>query len=80
MEPMRALLPLALLCISGCATTPRLLPAKVSGNEVFVAVYNVWNVRDALPYATRHCAQYGKVPRPSGMEGITARFDCVRAD
>jgi starvation-inducible outer membrane lipoprotein len=75
----RALL-LASLALAGCSSTPRLLPAGVSGNEMFVSVSNVWNVSEALPYATEHCQKYGKVPRSTGQEGYTTRFDCLRPD
>jgi hypothetical protein len=67
---------IAALALSGCASG-RVLPAGVSGNEVYVAVSNVWNEAEALPYAEKHCRQYGKAPRLAEMKGYTARFDCV---
>jgi hypothetical protein len=66
-----------LLLLAGCAG--RLVPPGISGNETFVTVSNVWNSREALPYATRHCAQYGKVPRMQHSEGYSVIFDCVTA-
>lgn len=74
---MKALLSVPLLLLSACAA--RLVPAGVSGNEAYVTVFNVWNSREALPYATRHCAQYGKVPRMQHSEGYSVIFDCVTA-
>lgn len=55
----------------------RVLPAGVSGNEAFVTVSNVWNSADALPYATTHCAKYGRIPRMKQTEGYSVVFDCV---
>lgn len=66
----------AALALSACASM-RVLPAGVSGNETYVTVSNVWNSGEALPYATRHCAQYGKVPRMKHSEGYSVVFDCV---
>jgi hypothetical protein len=63
------------LAFGGCAA--RLVPAGVSGNETYVTVSNVWNSADALPYATKHCAQYGKVPMMKHSEGYSVVFDCV---
>lgn len=65
----------AVLLLSGCAA--RLLPPGISGNEAFVTVSNVWNDGEALPYATRHCAQYGKIPRLQQSNGYSFTFDCV---
>jgi hypothetical protein len=72
---MRTLICACLLLLAGCAA--RLVPAGVSGNETFVTVSNVWNSADALPYATKHCAQYGKMPRMKHSEGYSVVFDCV---
>ena len=66
----------AVLC--GCSTM-RVLPAGVSGNEAYVTVSNVWNSADALPYATEHCAKYGKIPRMRHSEGYSVVFDCVES-
>lgn len=66
----------AMLLVSACASM-RVFPAGVSGNEAFVTVSNVWNSSEALPYATKHCAQYGKVPRMKHSEGYSVVFDCV---
>lgn len=74
--PKFMLMSAAALALSGCATA-RLLPAGVSGNEAFVSVSNVWQVNDALPYATEHCAKYNKVPRSTGQHNHTVTFDCV---
>lgn len=73
---MKMLVCLALLAVAGCATA-RLVPAGVSGNETYVMISNVWGPGEALPYATKHCAQYGKVPQLKDSQGYTARFDCV---
>lgn len=70
---MRGLL-LALL-LSGCAA--RLVPAGITGNEAFVSVSNVWNAKQALPYAEKHCSQYGKIARMKQAEGYSVVFDCV---
>jgi hypothetical protein len=72
---VRTIPPLLMLLLAGCSA--RLFPAGVSGNETYVTVSNVWNSADALPYATRHCARYGKVPRMKHSEGYTVVFDCV---
>lgn len=75
--PMRLAAALsAMLLVSACASM-RIVPAGVSGNEAFVTVSNVWNSSEALPYATKHCAQYGKVPRMKHSEGYSVVFDCV---
>jgi starvation-inducible outer membrane lipoprotein len=74
-QPMKRLLCVAFLALAGCAA--RLIPAGVSGNETFVTVSNVWNSSDALPYATKHCARYGKVPKMTHSEGYSVVFDCV---
>jgi hypothetical protein len=74
-DAMRHLLLGSLLLLPACAA--RLIPAGVSGNEAFVTVSNVWNVNDALPYATKHCAKYGKVPKMTHSEGYSVVFDCV---
>lgn len=50
---------------------------NVTGNAVSVSVTNVWNQADAMPLADRHCGQYGKAARFSGMSGNTASFDCI---
>lgn len=63
------------LLLSACAG--RLVPANVSGTSAYVSVGNIWNAGEALPYATKHCAEYGKVPRLTHMEGYSAIFDCV---
>ncbi len=73
---MKAALALAALTLSAC-TTMRIVPAGVSGNETYVSVSNVWSAGEALPYATRHCGQYGKVPRLKHSEGYSVIFDCV---
>lgn len=70
------LLALSAFALASCAST-RILPAGVTGNETFVTVSNVWNVSDAMPYATKHCGQYGKVPRMRHSEGYSVVFDCV---
>lgn len=62
--------------LSSCASM-RVMPAGVSGNEAYVSISNVWNSAEALPYATKHCAQYGKVPRMKHSEGYSVVFDCV---
>lgn len=67
---------IATLGLAACSSA-RIFPAGVSGNEVYVAVSNVWNEAEALPYAEKHCRQYGKAPRLAEMKGYTARFDCV---
>lgn len=72
---MKALVCVSLLALSACAA--RLIPAGVSGNETFVTVSNVWNSSDALPYATQHCARYGKIPKMTHSEGYSVVFDCV---
>lgn len=72
---MRSLICVPLLALSACAA--RLVPAGVAGNEAFVTVSNVWNPSDALPYATRHCSQFGKVPKMTHSEGYSVVFDCV---
>ncbi|WP_028970165.1 hypothetical protein [Sphingomonas sp. URHD0057] len=73
---MRMLIIASLLLTAGCAA--RLFPAGVSGNETFVTVTNVWNSADALPYATKHCAQYGRVAQMKHTEGYSVVFDCVK--
>lgn len=72
---MRLLALGSVLLLSACSA--RLVPAGVSGNEAFVTVSNVWSVKDAMPYATKHCAQYGKVPKMTHSEGYSVVFDCV---
>lgn len=73
---MRLIGPMLLLALTGCASM-RLIPAGVSGNEAFVTISNVWNSSEALPYATKHCAQYGKIPRMKQTESYSVVFDCV---
>ncbi|WJY17682.1 hypothetical protein QQS45_08475 [Alteriqipengyuania flavescens] len=77
MKPAAALA--AALLLSACASL-RVLPPGVDGNSEFVTVSNVWNTNDALPYAEKHCAEYGKVARASGQSGYTVTFDCVTAE
>jgi hypothetical protein len=69
---------IAFLLLAGCAG--RLVPAGVAGNEAFVTVSNVWNAHDALPYASKHCSQYGKVPKMTHTEGYSVVFDCVTSN
>lgn len=77
---MKALvLVLSAALLSGCASM-RVFPAGVSGNETYVTVSNVWNSAEALPYATEHCAKYGKVAKMKHSEGYSVVFDCVIAD
>jgi hypothetical protein len=70
----------ALLCLglAGCASM-RVLPAGVSGNAAYVSVSNVWNESEALPYAEKHCAQFGKIPRFQSKAAYAVVFDCVSA-
>jgi putative hemolysin len=67
---------LPLLLLAGCAA--RLVPAGVTGNEAFVTVSNVWSAADAMPYATAHCAKYGKIAKMTHSEGYSVVFDCVK--
>jgi len=73
---MRLVASTLLLFLTGCASM-RVVPAGVSGNETYVSVSNVWNSAEALPYATKHCGQYGKVPRMKHSEAYSVVFDCV---
>ena len=66
----------AAVSLTGCASM-RVLPAGVSGNEAYVSISNVWNEAEALPYATKHCAQYGKIPKFQSKQGYAVVFDCV---
>ena len=66
----KVFLGIAMLLTTGCESM-RVLPAGVSGNSEFVSISNVWNVGDALPYATKHCAQFGKVPKPTSSNPDT---------
>lgn len=52
---------------------------RVSGNETYVTVSNVWNEMDALPLAEAHCAKFGASARFNHMERARAIFDCLRA-
>lgn len=81
-----ALLVCSSLLLGGCVTDyggndahlyPGLFGQKISGNEAYVTISNVWNEMDALPLADRHCSQYGKVAKFSRMEPYRAIFDCV---
>lgn len=67
------------LALAGCESM-RVLPAGVNGNSEFVTISNVWNVGSALPYAEKHCAQYGKIPRASANNAgeYAFTFDCVK--
>jgi starvation-inducible outer membrane lipoprotein len=73
---MKSIVALMALALTGCATA-RLIPAGVSGNSAYVSVSNVWNEAQALPYATAHCAQFGKVPRFQSKSDAAVVFDCV---
>jgi hypothetical protein len=66
----------AFVLASGCATG-RAIPASVTGNAEFVSVSNVWGVKDALPYAEKHCSAYGKTAKLKQQEGYAVSFDCV---
>ena len=48
------------------------------GNDEYVTIMNVRNEIDALPFAEKHCAKYGKVARydPSSPRG-KAVFNCI---
>jgi hypothetical protein len=67
---------LAAVALSGCAGA-RLMPAGVAGNEAFVSVSNVWGAGDALPYAEKHCAKFGKIAKLNRTEGYSVSFDCI---
>lgn len=40
-------------------------------------IFNTWSKEEALPYAAKHCAAFGKVPKVRKWEPITLVFDCV---
>ena len=74
---MRMAAPLLLLgSLGGCAT-PRLIPPGVSGDANSVRIFNTWGKEEALPYAAKHCATFGKVPKVRNWEPLTLVFDCV---
>ena len=62
--------------LAGCAT-PRLIPPGVSGDANSVRIFNTWSKGEALPYAAKHCAAFGKVPKVRKWEPMTLVFDCV---
>ncbi len=72
-----AVLALAGCSVAGCAT-PRLIPPGVSGDAASVTISNTWGDQEALPYAAKHCATYGKVPKLRQRKMvITLVYDCV---
>jgi hypothetical protein len=53
-----------------------LVGPTVTGNDQQVIVAHVRNKRDGLPFAEKHCEQFGKSAQFNRMEGIRAIYDC----
>lgn len=67
---------------SGCSSTGNqvyhcCVGQSVNGDQNGVQISNVWTAGDALPLATNHCQEYGKIPQFERMSLITAHYKCV---